>query len=154
MFNIYSQLPAGRKDVEKHIEALSKMTRDKDHRALFDHLYDCLSILDGKSASLLSFNSIIIAVFAIFMTTTLSNFEFIIANIGIILVLVSSILLLVVVWIHWSTTKDFDDLKLHAITLLYVRRTRTIKYRFSWYFSICSIGSLVLFIIVRFVARI
>lgn len=154
MYKIFGQLPRSQSEVKVHTEALSRMAKSEEHKALFDHLYTCLTILDGKSASLLSFNSIIIAVFAIFMLGEFTTLEFVIINLGIVLVLISSILLLFVVWIHWSTTKDLSDLDQHAITLLKVRRTRTIRYRISWYFSMGAISLLTFFIVVRFINNI
>lgn len=135
MYNIFEQLPCSQSEVKAHTNALSQMAKDEEHKALFGHFYECLTILDGKSASLLSFNSIIIAVFAIFMAGAFTILEFVILNLGITLALIPSILLLFVVWIHWSTTADLSNLDQHAITLLKVRRTRTIKYRISWHFS-------------------
>ncbi len=62
------QLPRSRPEMEAHLAALAKVRSAPEHEALFGHLYDVLSILDAKAASLLSFNSIVIAVFAIFLT--------------------------------------------------------------------------------------
>jgi type IV secretory pathway VirB3-like protein len=151
MLKIFEQLPFTQTELKIHTDALSKMSKDKDHKSLFSHLYECLSIIDGKSASLLSFNSIIIAVFAIFMAGVPSTIESAVLGSGILLVIVSSILLLFVVWIHWSTTNELCDLDEHAITLLKVRRARTIRYRIAWYFSIGSISLLTLFVIIRLI---
>jgi hypothetical protein len=154
MLKIFEQLPRKPNEIKNHTAALSKMAKDEEHKALFEHLYGCLSILDGKSASLLSFNSIIIAVFVILMTGVLSAIESIILSSGILLVLVSSILLLNIVWIHWSTTEDLSDLGQHAIKLLKVRRDRSIRYRIAWYFSVSAIIILTLFVIIRFIGSI
>jgi hypothetical protein len=128
------------------------MTNVREHQELFKHLYDCLSILDAKSTSLLSFNSIIIAVFAIFMSTGPSGFSWISLNFGMAMILVSCLLLLSVVWIHWSTTANLEDLEKHAIILLDVRRSRTIKYRLAWYFSVGGMVNLSLFLAFRIVS--
>ena len=151
MFKLYSQLPRDRKALEEHITALARMTNVREHQELFDHLYGCLSILDAKSSSLLSFNSIIIAVFAIFMTGQLHWLEWIAVNVGMASILVSCLLLLSVVWVHWSTTDNLADLKNHALILLEVRRSRTIKYRLAWYFAVAALVVLSLFLAVRFV---
>jgi len=153
MFSLLSQLPKSDKDLKKHITALSGMADDAHHSGLFDHLYECLSILDSKSSSLLAFNSIIIAVFAIFMTGGLASGEWLVLNFGMATVLGSCLLLLSVVWVHWSTTDNLGDLQKHALILLRVRRSRTIKYRLAWYFAIAAVMSLALFIVVRFVHR-
>lgn len=149
MLNIYAQLPCTKVEVKQHTEALSEMSKNAEHKALFDHLYECLSIIDSKSASLLSFNAIIIAIFAIFISGKQSPVEAILLGFGVFLVLASSLLLLFVVWIHWSDTKELNDLDGHAITLLKVRRTRTIRYRIAWYFSVGAIIILTIFLLIR-----
>jgi len=153
MFRVFHQLPRARGEIESHVAALSKMHGDPEHQALFGHLYGCLSILDDKCASLLSFNSIVIAVFAIFMTTDITPTGFLIVNIGMAGVLLSSLLLMSVVWIHWSTTADLQDLREHAVRLLAVRRSRTIRYRLAWWFSTLAILTLAAFLVRRFLLR-
>jgi len=151
MFSLYSQLPRNQKELQRHIAALKTMTTAPEHQALFDHLYDCLSILDAKSTSLLSFNSIIIAVFAIFMVSVPLGFSWVVLNLGTIMVLISCFLLLSVVWVHWSTTAHLQNSDDHAIILLDVRRSRTIKYRLAWYLSVAGMVSLSLFLLARIV---
>lgn len=153
MFRLYDQLPETTEQIERHIKALSNLTSAKDHQELFGHLYSCLSILDSKCSSLLSFNSIIIAVFAIFMTSDLKLTGWIVAHLGMALILVSSLCLLSVIWVHWSTTDHLSDLKQHSVTLLQVRRSRTIRYRLAWYFSVLSLLCLAVFVAGRFFAR-
>ena len=129
------------------------MTNEREHQALFDHLYECLSILDSKSSSLLSFNSIIIAVFAIFMTGgSLSGGQWVVIAVGMASVLASCLLLLWVVWIHWSTTENLSDLEIHALVLLNVRRTRTIIYRVAWYLAVAAVLCLSVFVVMRALA--
>lgn len=153
MLRLYDQLPETPEQIEKHIAALSNLASAKDHQELFAHLYGCLSILDSKCASLLSFNSIIIAVFAIFMTSDLKLTGWIVVHLGMALILVSALCLLSVIWVHWSTTDHLSDLKQHSVTLLQVRRSRTIRYRLAWYFSVLSLLCLSTFIAGRFLAR-
>ena len=119
------------------------MTSEREHQELFDHLYECLSILDSKSASLLSFNSIIMAVFAIFMTGGgLSTTQLTAIIVGMVSVIASALLLLWVVWIHWSTTDNLTNLEDHALILLDVRRSRTVMYRLAWYLAVGAVVSL------------
>lgn len=151
MFKLYSQLPRNKGELQKHIAALGAMTNVREHQELFHHLYDCLSILDAKSTSLLSFNSIIIAVFAIFMASEPRGFAWIAVNFGMAMILVSCLLLLSVVWVHWSTTANLEDRENHALILLDVRRSRTIKYRLAWYFSVAGMVGLSLFLAIRVV---
>lgn len=150
MFKLRDQLPKDKKALHAHITALRQMTDVKEHEKLFDHLYGCLSILDAKSTSLLAFNSIIIAVFAIFLSGELRRVEWFAVNIGMASILVSCLLLLSVVWVHWSTTDNLVDLEKHALILLDVRRSRTIKYRLSWYFSVAALCGLIAFLLIRF----
>ena len=133
-----------------HINALRTMTESKEQK-LFEHLYTCLSILDTKSSSLLAFNSIISAVFAIFMLATLPRAQWIILNIGMASILVSSLLLLLVVLIHWSPPEDLDDLGRYKLVLLKLRSSRTFKYHMAWTFSFLAVGTLCVFLGVRFV---
>jgi len=148
MFNLYAQLPKCDSDLREHVAALKDaIGEDKDK--LFDHLYGCLTILDSKSSSLLAFNSIIIAVFAVFLAgqTNLGLYGGVCVGAGMAAVIVSCFLLLSVVWIHWSTTDDFSDRDRHAFDLLKVRRTRTLKYRLAWYFSVTSVLGLSAFLV-------
>lgn len=154
MFELYSQLPKTKAELREHIAALEAMTNVHEHKALFDHLYDCLSILDAKSTSLLSFNSIIIAVFAIFMASQPGGLAWIALNVGMAMILLSCLLLLWVVWVHWSTTANLLHLQNHALILLEVRRSRTIKYRLAWYLSIVGMASLSSFLAISVANRI
>ena len=150
MLRLFHQLTKTREEMESHVAALSKTHTDPEHQVLFGHLYGCLSILDDKCASLLSFNSIVIAVFAIFMTTDITTTGFVIVNIGMASVLLSSLLLMSVVWVHWSTTVDLANLHEHAVRLLAVRDSRTIRCRLAWWFSTLAIVILAAFLVQRF----
>lgn len=152
-FKLFSQLPRGPEELGDHIVALKRMTNAHEHQAIFEHLYSCLSILDAKSSSLLTFNSIILAVFAIILPSTHGSSQWIAINTGMVTVLVSSLLLLSVVWVHWSTTDDLQDLEHHALTLLDVRRFRTIKYRLAWYLAVAAVFSLCAFLLLRVINR-
>ncbi len=151
MFKLYSQLPRSKEELQKHIAALGAMTAATEQQELFRHLYDCLSILDAKSTSLLSFNSIIIAVFAIFMASGPRGFPLIALQFGMAMILVSCLLLLSVVWVHWSTTANLEDRENHGLTLLDVRGSRTIKYRLAWYFSVAGMVALSFFLAARII---
>jgi hypothetical protein len=151
VFELYSQLPRNQKELQRHIAALTAMTTAREHQALFDHLYECLSILDAKSASLLSFNSIIIAVFAIFLASEPRGFSWAVLNFGVAVILISCLLLLIVVWVHWSTTAQLQSREDHAIILLQVRSDRTFKYGLAWYFSVAGMVALSLFLISRII---
>jgi hypothetical protein len=151
MFRLHSELPRSDEKLREHAAALRKMLTSREHQELFKHLYDRLSILDAKSASLLAFNSIIIAVFAIFMGSVARGSLWILANCGMAMVVASCLLLLWVVWVRWSSTDDLDDVKGHGDTLLRVWRSRTVQYRLAWRFSVLAMLVLSAFLIARFV---
>ena len=99
MFKLFSQLPKRDSDLRSHIVALGLIKDEQSHQKLFDHLYSCLSILDSKSSSLLGFNSIIIAVFSLFLTkeSSLGLLGGVSVGIGMSAVIISCLLLLSVV---------------------------------------------------------
>jgi len=67
---VYSQLPRTEGENKEHLEALKKTEAKDIHRGIFGHLYTVLTIIDTKSASLLQFDSILIAVYSIFLVRT------------------------------------------------------------------------------------
>jgi len=150
-FKISAQLPQTDQETDAHVEALKRILGDQKHARLFDHLYESLTILDGKSSTLLAFNSIIIAVHAILLTGNPAVVSLVILIIGVLSLILSSILLLYIIWIHWSTTDHLKDSQIHIRTLLNIRRDRTLGYRTSWLFSAASMITLVVFVFVRFV---
>lgn len=87
------------------------------------------------------------------MTTDMAPKSFVLVNVGMAGVLVSSLFLMSVVWIHWSTTADLENLREHAVRRLAVRRSRTIRYRFAWWLSTLAILILAAFLVGRFLAR-
>lgn len=126
-----------------HIKALRSMTESKEQK-LFEHLYACLSILDTKSSSLLASNSIITAVFAIFMQmqTLLPRGQWITLNIGMALILLSSLLLLLVVLVRWSSPDELNNPERYTLALLKRRNSRTFIYQTAWAFSFLAVGVL------------
>jgi hypothetical protein len=135
-FNVLDQLPATESETLVHAQNLNKLLASNDQEAVFNHLYGSLSILDAKSASLLQFNSVLIAVFTIFITNDRTPvLSYGIGVIGILTTLFSCALLLEVVWVHWSTNEHMNTAEEHAAKLLQVRKERTILYRRAWNFS-------------------
>jgi hypothetical protein len=135
-FNVLDQLPATESETLVHAQNLNKLLASNDQEAVFNHLYGSLSILDAKSASLLQFNSVLIAVFTIFITSDKTPpISYGIGVIGILTTLFSCALLLEVVWVHWSTNEHMNTAEEHAAKLLQVRKERTILYRKAWNFS-------------------
>lgn len=149
MFSLYAELPRAEEEMEAHAKALAETVLSEEHKDLFDHLYSCLSILDSKSASMLTFNSLVIAVFAIFMTHALTQPEWVVVNIGMATTLVSAFLLVSVVWVHWSPTRDLKDAAGHVANLLKHLNSRTIRYRLAWYLALGSLVMLSAFLVLR-----
>jgi len=126
------------------------MEESDEHKKVFEHLYGCLTVLDDKSSALLGFNSIIMAVFALFITGEKDgNLVALIPFFGIFSVMLSSLFLLFVVLIHWSSTKDFQDLDIHRLRLLDIRRDRTAKYWKAWWLSFTSIVLLFFYLLIQ-----
>ncbi|WP_293004959.1 hypothetical protein [Nitrosomonas sp.] len=135
-FNIQDQLPETKEELDEYLKNLKNLLSDQQQEPIFAHLYENLSILDAKAASLLQFNSILLAVLAIFLTAdAISSTAFFITIAGIFLILISSYLLLDVVWVHWSAADHMHIREDHELKLLEVRRSRTRLYRIAWNFS-------------------
>jgi hypothetical protein len=154
LFNRSANTVEGRKEVEALRTRLIDIVGTEPHKSLMDYLYNCLSILDDKSSSLLSFNSIIMAVFAIFMAISDENQRptplqggFI--SVGTIAVLASSFLLLLVVHIDWSDSADLKDIVEHERELLKIRRTRTNVYFVARWLAITAMIGLTAFFVFR-----
>tara|TARA_R110002033_G_C3800427_1_gene231205 strand:+ start:211 stop:684 length:474 start_codon:yes stop_codon:yes gene_type:complete len=148
MFGLYENLPKGDQALREHLDALFAARESRENTDAFDHLYECLSILDQKASSLLTFNAMILVVFTIGFNPSLVSQTW--ANVflflGIVLVNISAILLLTIVWVTWSATQIYKNERTHALKLLRVRRDRTIRYRISWYFSITSLGAMACYV--------
>jgi len=145
MYNILDNLPVGEKDKADHIAALKLLPLDNVHLWCFDHLYNTLTILDQKAASLLQFNSIITAVFTVLFTSAGGGlFSLSVNCLGLSLSMLSSLYLLSIIWVHWSSSNDFKDRDNHIIRLLEVRLERTIRYRRAWQYAVLSFLSLII----------
>jgi hypothetical protein len=131
--NILDQLHVTEDEAIIQAQSLDKLLNSLEKECTFTHLYENLSILDAKSASLLQFNSVLVAIFTIFITSDkTSAFPFYIGSLGILTTLISCALLLEVVWIHWSTTEHMNTPEENTVKLLQVRKERTILYRKAW----------------------
>lgn len=135
-FSVQEQLPATEDEACEYVQRLTELLDARDQGLIFSHLYENLSILDAKAASLLQFNSILIAVFSIFLSEPETpDAALYVAAIGILATLVSCYLLLEVVWVHWSTAGHMITPEAHGLKLLEVRKERTILYRLAWNWS-------------------
>lgn len=140
----YENLPDSEEDKATHIDTLKKLLDDDEHRNIFDHLYETLTILDTKSASLLQANAIVIAVFTIFLANKLVEVALYAIYLGLFLSITSSFYLLSILWVHWSATDELRDLEKHGRILLDIRIARTIRYRMARQLAFMSLGVLVI----------
>jgi hypothetical protein len=112
---------------------------------VFEHMYDNLTILDGKTAGILQFNGILLAAVGAFFADDFvkgSN-----ANLAVILLynaafnaLLSVIFCHRVIWVKWSGSAELSSRDSHQEReLLSVRNSRTIFYRRAWWFSFVSV---------------
>ena len=143
-FNIKEQLSTEEENKSQYIIGLVDTLKDQEQSLIFSHLYENLSILDSKSATLLQFNSVLIAIFTIFITSQILLIPYFIGVLGVLTTLVSCNLLLQVVWVYWSTSETMSSTEVHALKLLEVRDERTILYRKSWNCSKLSLLCLVI----------
>lgn len=138
-FKIKKALPQNKEERRKHIDTLKKVFKCTEHAKLFDFLYENLNILDSKASTLLSFNSINIAIASIFLVSQKSLYLNLPFYFCIAFLIISCTLCLKIIWIHWSSTEDLQDTDKHIERLLEVRFGRTVSYRWSWCLSIISV---------------
>jgi hypothetical protein len=153
MWGLCSQLTRTPGELANHIRALRDIESRTEDRELFGHLYTSLTILDTKSASLLQFDSILIAVYSIYLVAAKDKVILIGLLVGVLSILLSSIVLLNVVWVHWSTTSDLRNPSRQAIRLLAVRNRRTVMYRIAWYGAVLAVLLLIVLILFEFYSR-
>lgn len=124
MFGIYENLPRDDAEFEKHLNALIRLRADPKYKDVFDHLYDCLSILDAKSASLLAFNALVLVIYTINFTQfgQYSDLSHLFLYAGIGALAVSAVLLLRILWVRWSdldildTSDSGEDVEASAVS--------------------------------------
>jgi hypothetical protein len=148
MFNLFPHGQRTETERDDHISALRQLLAAEADHKLFDHLYQTLTILDAKSSSLLVFNGIIIAIFAVFMPAEMAQSYRIALIVGMVSILLSCVLLLLVVLVHWSSTSALKLGKDKYLNLLLgIRNSRTLKYRWAW---CCSILAMICLCIIFF----
>lgn len=116
-----------------------------------DHLYSCLTIIDGKAQALLSFNSFLLAVVGIYVGTIqiIRDQLFLLAPFILTSLAsgVSCLFCLDVVWVHWLTKQDMlpapgetdANVGQGFVELLLLRDERTRTYRVAWFLSFFSV---------------
>lgn len=149
IFKIKESLHQNEDEKKRHIDALKKVFESPEHTRLFDFLYENLNILDAKASTLLSFNSINIAIASIFLVGQESLYLNLPFYFCITSLIISCALCLKIIWVHWSSTKEImkgmDD---HIVILFEIRFSRTVSYRKAWWLSAISIITLLFSILI------
>lgn len=109
-----------------------------------EFLYRNLTILDDKASGLLSFNSIILATIAIFLTSTGDDLARQVCLLAFLIMGVSCCLCLQVIRLHWSDTASLSDSERFWIDLSRIRDRRTRYYRSAWLLAGAALLILVL----------
>ena len=99
--------------------------------------YALLSILDGKSAGLLAFNTIFLTSLSVWLGYVPLNFMHLALDTVFLTLLTSCAFLLGVICLRWSRPGET------AAELNSVRETRTKRYRIAWVISAGSIGAVI-----------
>lgn len=152
MFGLRNGLPKADK-VDEYIDSLCSVDRSPAESRCLESLYRDLTILDGKSASLLQFNSIIIALVSFnisFMSNEAALTRYVLFA-SFFVMMLSAFILLLVVWVHWSYEEQASDFRLEMRNLVRVRTSRTIRYRLSWQLAFLGMFLLIAFHAMYFV---
>jgi hypothetical protein len=132
--------------IEEEIAFLESIYGAKNTAKIFDHLYDNLSIIDSKSASLLTFNAIGLAAISIWLGYVPPNQLHFWLDVVFVAFVSSCCLCLLAVFLYWSTKAGGRGRPRPAreveATLLRKRRFRTWVYRFAWAISGLSVLAL------------
>ncbi len=151
-------IPITEKQKEEYLRALKKIASSRNYKTektaqqkyVFDHMYENLNILDGKTNSILQFNGILLAAVGIFLSDklfTVSDFVTMILYNTAITSLLSVMLCHLVIWVKWSGSAELSSNELQERRLLSVRDSRTIFYRRAWWLSFISVIFLLLLIL-------
>ena len=134
--------PAGRAE---YLEALRNLDLSEGQQYEYDHLYECLSILDHKATALLGFDAILVAASTIALSVAHPT-----ASAGSVVLFtsllasgISSTLLLFVIALFWSETPEFASAHDHLDRLLRVRGRRSVYYRCAWLSAMLALGLII-----------
>jgi len=131
-----------RKDrIKREVADLCRVYTSPGERV--DVLYRDLSVVDGKAASLLTFNAIGLTALAVWLATIEPNLLHLVLDGVFLLFLISCGLLLIPVRVYWSPSSHFDDAEKQVDELVSRRQRRTGFYTFAWWMSLAAIGVLV-----------
>lgn len=123
-----------------HLAALEKRKVVEGYAGHFTFLYDALSILDAKASSLLTFNAVGLTALAIWLANIPLNFFHLTLDLAFLGFLGSCALCLKIVWLHWVSTEDLNTDDTYPVTLLEVRDSRTVLYRWAWVLAVSAVA--------------
>lgn len=132
-------LPGTDAERSEHLQALEARGIIKDYAGHFAFLYESLGILDSKASSLLTFNAVGLTALAIWLANVPLNLFHLTLDISFLGFLVSCILCLRIVWLHWASTADLMSERRYLLELLAVRDSRTVLYRWAWLLAITAV---------------
>ena len=137
----------------QHLKSYQELRNSGDCE-LFDFLYENLNILDAKTAALLQFNGISLAVITILMALVSSVYTKGLLIAILVLCALSSLISLKGIYLHWASTEDFKNTAEYLEQLLLVRDERTIAYRRAWLFSVWSIVLFCFVIVINYIGSV
>lgn len=123
----------------EHLAELEKRGIVGDYGSAFTFLYEALSILDSKASSLLTFNAVGLTALAIWLEKIPLNLFHFTLDVAFLLFLISCVLCLRIVWLHWASTQELKNEEVQPIDLLRVRDERTVLYRWAWFLAVCAV---------------
>lgn len=127
-FRLHENLPSDEKNYIKNMKSFALNDAN-----FHNYLYSALSILDSKAGTLLSYNSVMIAILAFLYKKII--YSIIITDILVIIFLSSSFILLTIIRVFWSVPSDRNEPLIMEVELVRHRQERTIRYRLSWLLS-------------------
>jgi hypothetical protein len=108
---------------------------------LLDDLYKNLDTIDSKASALLAFCGLILASISLFLSSPNAREYDSILYILFLSVVVSAVLAITVIDIHWTNPRDLRGRTLESACMSYytTRRKRTARYRSAWFLTFASV---------------
>ncbi|HEY8004162.1 MAG TPA: hypothetical protein VIE16_08040 [Phenylobacterium sp.] len=163
MLWIKASLPVDEPGVQNYVAAWTRLLEQTGHatpgevqKALFDHLYENLNVLDTKTGIVISLNGILIASYVFILapgTNHISQADAAAFLLAVLYSVVAIMLCLRVIWVHWSSRANLRDPASHMHVLIWLRTRRTIDFRRAWTFTAVSLVALVILVSNQFLLR-
>lgn len=150
-------LPSGKDILDRYAIYDGRAIHDISNKDKIDFIYSVLGVLDAKSASLMQFNGIILAIFAIFIRDNNQNELF--SKSGMLVLIasfVSIFLCLLVVALSWrflemaTTEKGHHSVSNEIDHLCKALWLRERSYQIAWLASVVSVVGLIIFLILNY----